>query len=448
MGCAVNSHLVDLEYPFECARDLMFPGNGCRVGSLGTNFQVYKMVSGAAGREPRDPLISMSSTLKSFKCCTDNSMSHGTWTVEHMHGSFLKPAYVTGVFHCDGCFKFGVNFGVSWRQVLETKYESQYLAGCAVAYFISRKTNYMPKVIIAADSHLAVGRVRLFYHKAIESTEEQTLDLSLDFRDGGWHIRDPLKRNCFPQVKACLQCKFTNANSDGSRMMFGLDCKKHALCEKCVFSYYAKYTTIGDGGADVNGRECDVCKQKLQQALHVSLAGVGMLRAPWPVGFIGKKAVFSTALFDNLCPFYERSVKWAVDAMEEAENESRGADTALEGLVEDRREEDENTSEDLSRRRLEAIRSWKAALEAWQQVMMWLNSKKEHYAFLLEFDVPFSKHFLDKDAYYFIIQMDKKSFDRLRQKAECATDRAVEVSADVEQPMNEFGTEVHIFHFG
>ena len=127
-----------------------------------------------------------------------------------------------------------------------------------------------------------------------------------------------------------------------------------------------------------------------------------------------------------------------MDGFEQAQRELLNSKGELEALIAARAAEDNNTFTRTSRRRLEAIGLWKKAKQAWELVLMWLEFRKEHFAFLIDFDIPFPKKFLDKDACYFICRLDRNSFDCVRLKAVCASDSAAEMfEEDSEQEGEE-----------
>ena len=427
--CGITSCLISKEYPFECLQEMSFPGHGCQVGSLGRNYSVVRLMYGAAGQEAGDVIVNASANVKIFKCIigSESNHNHGYWRVEHSYGSISKPGFVTSTFNCE-CLKSSANFNISWKDVVGMKYETLHMGGCAVAWFFGRCLNYWPLSVVAEPVVIHTdGIVRLNYHKCSEDGPKQTLELRLLYEDGGWHISDPLVYNSPIQMKSCRKCLFSNANLGGYRMMFGLDCKKHALCEKCIFRYFAaKGRTLGDYETEHDPAFCESCNVCMRQVVHVAFDSVSQLRAPWPIAFFGQKAIFNEPFFKCMTPFFKCHLEWIMDATIQAREEilTLKRVIAREELFVEDEEEKSQVSVFLLQEKVKLIAEWQEALDAWNLVLIWLEFRVEHYRFLVEFDTPFSKAFLDQDADYFVRHLNRRKFNMLKNRAVCLTEVA------------------------
>lgn len=68
------------------------------------------------------------------------------------------------------------------------------------------------------------------------------------------------------------------------------------------------------------------------------------------------------------------------------------------------------------------LQQWKRALDQWTIVMKWIENRNEHFDFLLEFDKPFSKKFIEQSAEYFIFHVNRRSFNLVKKRAECCSE--------------------------
>jgi hypothetical protein len=418
-GCSVLHPCIDYEFPFDCVREMSLPGQGSRVGTLGRNNAMFRMLFGMAGIDTETRMLNMSDTVKVFYCriCSVGNGNH-YWKVEHSYLTISKPAFVTHSISCS-CLSSGKSMNHSWTDIVKMKYESRYIAGCAIALFIGRKSNYFPKGIVEVVSTVDSNcdGVKLFYHKSSEGEEDQVLFVKTTRGSGGFHISNPLDANSKLQNKMCLKCKFKNSNQNGFRMMFGLDCKRHVLCENCVFEYF---TSRINGVESISSKNktnyCYGCNSSMRQVIHVSLGRLMEIRAPWAVGFMGKKPVFCHPFMAALNSFFQFYLAWTIDAVEEC---GIYLQDAREGITIERMKL--HGVEDGEERKLikKGIALLQIVRNNWELVSIWLSFRKTTYSFLTERNIPYPKEFLSQDASYYASMLPRRDFDVLRTRAIC-----------------------------
>lgn len=419
--CRISHECIDEEYPFECVREMILPGHGCRVGTLGRNNALFRMVYGMKGIDINVNIVNMSASVKMFRCpsCTDSGCFHA-WRVEHSYHSISKPAFVTKTMNCL-CLSNGRSFNRSWKDIIVTKYETRYIAGCAIAWFIGHKTNYFPKGILeeinSVDSKL--DGVKLFYHNSHVGNVEQVLFVQLRHESGGFYITNPLDMSSRLQSKLCFVCKFKNTNQSGSRMMFGLDCGRHALCEKCVFAYFVrKDSDMVSIHSDNKVDWCSHCNVEMNRVIHVSVGSLKELRAPWPIGFLGRKPVFSRSFMTAVYPFFKMHLEWVLSAVTECE---KYLDAAKELLVvqHGRRDHEDALSPSEVTHVQKGIDLLIIACDQWELASVWLKFRRGAYAFLMEADTPYPMEFLNQDDEFYMSLLSRKDYELLRNRAIC-----------------------------
>jgi hypothetical protein len=417
--CRVSHPCIDDEYPFECAREMILPGNGTRVGTLGRNNAMFKMVYGMAGIDRNTNLVSMSASVKVFRClnCSGNGSFHA-WRTEHSYHSLSKPAFVTKSIDCK-CLLDIRRLKSSWKDIVQTKYETRFIAGCAVAWFLGHKTNYFPKGVVEEinQAEPAADGVKLFYHNTHDGNQEQVLFVRLELKHGGFFISDPLTADSRLQSKLCATCKFKNTNRSGTRMMFGLDCGRHALCEKCVFSYFGtRDNDMVSIDSDNKVNMCLKCNVEMNQVLHVSLGKLTELRAPWAIGFLGRKAVFSRSFMTSAYPFFKRYLEWVLSAVIECE---KYLDAARESLVVQNGRLEHPSCEAEAKHIEKGIALLRAACDQWELADIWLRFRRSTYEFLVVPDSPYPFEFMNQDDEFYMSLLSRKEYDLLRNRAIC-----------------------------
>lgn len=419
--CTVTDECIDYDFPYECVRELSLAGFGCRVGHIARNYNMFKLIYGIAGIEARHSMMNISPEMKVFSCpqC-DSPYGSSPWVVDHIYSSISKPAFVTQSIGCN-CLRYGAVYDRSWKETIGLKYESMYLVGCAVAMFFGRRINYFPKGIeTVCDSEGGNGVVELTYHKSIPDGNEQVLRLEVCNRNGGFYIqKDPLEWKSRIQFRSCVVCRFRNGDLNGCRMIFGLDCGRHGVCEKCVFGLLASVNPIVPGFQ--NGW-CGVCCSGMDRKVHVELGSVKCFRAPVPCGFFGKKPVFSPILYAQLGPMYQHHIEWAVTGRKEAGDALASCRDQLENekaslVALGSNTNSSSTSVDSVNK---CIRLLEASCEKWERVVTWLDSRVEYFNFALDIDIPYPKSFLAQDMALINRKLEKREYELLRNKAICS----------------------------
>lgn len=414
--CTITDGCIGFDFPYECSRELSLAGYGCRVGHIARNYIMFKMTYGMAGIEALNGITNVSQDTKVFTCpLCENPYGSSPWVVEHIYSSISKPAFVSQSMSCN-CLRPGIVYERSWKETIGLKYESAYLAGCAVAFFIGRRTNYFPKDIDIDDSG-----VELTYHKDREDAPEQILRLELSDRDGGFYIEvDPLNWKSRIQCRGCAACGFRNMNMHGSRMMFGLDCNRHAACEKCVFVLLTSRNPMIPG---FRRGWCSLCSVNMSDCkLHVEIGNVKCLRAPVAYGYLGEKAVLCPILYYQLEPIYREDIEWAVAGRKESSDSLLSCQNRLAG--EKAKLTDAGSNFGASHRSVDSINKGIRLLEAaclrWEAVLSWLGSREDQFRFAIGTDIPFPRNLLDQDRIGINRNLEKSVFDMLRNKAICS----------------------------
>ena len=428
----VDDDGIDDTFPYECAREFALPGPGFEAGYANTNERVLKLMYGAKGTDVDRVCRSHRHASREFFCPYQEwvSPSHSYWEIDHYHcDHYSKPGFVTRTFTCN-CLRDEKYVESCWTDLMEVKYETKYLAGAAVAWFFVRKLNYFPKAMWDTEVGPDYGTVVLSYHSSSSEDIDQNLVLHVKYKEGGWHISNPLAKTAKKCKRSCCCCTHSNC-FDEYRVMFGLDCGSHYVCEFCVFDFFTSYpqwkaNDENKGGIEVrHPSTCNACaKDKMKRVVHmIGFDSVKVLRAPRPCGYIGRKPIFNRAFFRTANEFFERQLKWVTDSIYEAEREV----TELRKLVcitSDFKEDLEDDEENYYDRR--CIES-DMAHKAWGKVLDWLNYRDEHYMFLMKADVPFPKEFLNLDEEYYATNLCYRNFLQLKNEAKCLTSNAKEL---------------------
>ena len=352
---------------------------------------------------------------------SNEQVEHGNFCV-HYYNSESEPGIVTGMYECE-CLRDQANLNASWKDIVQTKYESEDIAACSVAFYFGRHLNYFPLDIWKKKSGIGKSTMCILYHKAKRNGDLQEVDLDLNFSNGGWHINDPLNTKSCVQAKRCDMCLFTNSNRGGYRMMFGLDCSKHCVCELCVYRFFVeKGTPLGNHGTIREPWECGTCGSAMERVVHISIGEEGLvLRAPWPRKYIGQKPIFNKHFANAIGPFYKTHLRWVLNGIITAKEEISMCNEVISGIDEqmsDIEQRDTPFEGTMVSYLNEKQRNWKKALDEWNLVMFWLDYRREHYDFLLTHDDPFPKTFLCHDATYYCEVLDRRGFEVLKKKAE------------------------------
>ena len=429
----VDDEMTGQDYPYELARELHYPGRGCVLSDYLRNRFMLWFTNTACGIVRHSPVIEPDCYTDIFRCRmeSNNEKSHGVFKIKFPTN---KNDDCSGIgihsMKCDCLSEKRNESKADWESLMSIKYENVYVAACRVGGFFGQKLVYYPLKIRFNEDRQDGVLISLLYHSQrnhVNRRGEPVRDYqSLEFlaikEGGGWHVKDPLLRDSRLQNKACKSCNHIN-NKPGQRfrMMFGLDCSKHSVCEMCVYYFFTckanRDVSVSDSSFDKYCIECGT-DEPMADTVSVSFEGCSKMRTPRPVGHFGMKPVIAKSMLDSYYAFYMEHIHFAVCA-------HKGIRDRIHNLMHEKAHvcyrmdylngpgpfgytRDFNTQFD------ESILNHE---KAWE----WLNDRLHLFSWANRSDTRYPKVFLEMDSGYYCVHLNKNEFNIMDRLAEMST---------------------------
>lgn len=451
--CDIESGCISREFPWECLREFRFPGTGCQVSNRKVNQFVASFLYGACGKvinpcldtalvEEATDVVPLTQT---FKCelLLDNDGGHGVWKVEYNYQDSTLPGIVLSSPKC-GCFLFGdVDPNLTWSNIMRLKFESPFTAACRIGFFFLRRLNYMPIDITCGDrewesteysSELFQGFsgpidgeraiVVLHYHKRKGEELRQLLKVRMVKRNGGWYTEDPVRKDSRLQKKKCFRCNYHNGSGDEYRLMFGLDCGRHTVCEECVFIHFGgKKSSVECQYSFNRVNYCNVCQCDTRSIVTVALQGLSEMKCPVPIGYIGMKPVFNPYFLKEFGEFYKLHIEWMVLANAKAISDYNGCVERIEESMRQLKASRNNCAGvDDWYRITQRVHQERNAKSLFRQVQLFTEYKRYVVEWLLKCDGDYPVQFLQQDRCYYENKLNRNHFKVAKRRADISKD--------------------------
>ena len=423
----LEDELTGHNYPYELARELHYPGRGCVLGSSHRNRFMLNFTNSCCGivgngSSVHCPVIQPDEFTDIFRCRmnTDYEKSHGVFKIKYPTGKISGCSGIgTHCMKCDCLSGQLLETKADWESIMSLKYEDKYAAACRVGGFFGQKLVYYPLWIqFDENGEDGVNRpdsevvVSIFYHMIDQSVHvHQCVKFLITKKGCGWSIKDPLNRNSRLQSKACKECNHSNVKlGQRFRMMFGLDCGKHCLCELCVYAFFtAKQIKSASTPDTCMERYCWECcmvggVSPLANTVTVSFDGCSKMRAPQPVGYFGLKAVVSRPMMEGYLSFYLDHIHFAVCAQNAVECELRKLKQELAKIVyRIGGQRDGHYLGDIATQHEDSIRNH-------DNLRQWLSDREPVFGWAKQNDARYPKVFLEMDRGYYSVHLNKSEF--------------------------------------
>ena len=210
-------------------------------------------------------------------------------------------------------------------------------------------------------------------------------------------------------------------------MMFGLDCGRHFVCEQCIFGFVAilvKRTPVESGEEMQVPHFCIHCRKETRGVVGVSFKGVTEMPKPRPVGYFGIKAVFSPEFWSNMAPFFKIHIEWILLAFGEATRMIAMGNEVLREAQRTLNAEGIDGVPNDTYSLVSKSEKWSQVVRDQQGIVAFLVPKKPYIIWLIEWDRPYPKKFLEHDAPFYEAHLGRKCYEVLKRRADYSVDIA------------------------